>query len=125
VALRTQTPLTRRYPAPHAWATCVTKPSGTSSFGTGMACAEVATVIAKAIAISLIIITSTTNQIRKSLLPPPQKASGERMKNGRRQMERCGKSPTITVQIILNSATAFDINQTSLSKWFCGRETFR
>jgi hypothetical protein len=53
--------LTRRIPAPQAWATCVTKPSGTSSFGTGMACAEVATVIAKASAINLIIVTSTTN----------------------------------------------------------------
>ncbi len=61
VALRTQTPLTRRYPAPHAWATCVTKPSGTSSFGSGMACAEVATVNAKASAISLIIVSSYTN----------------------------------------------------------------
>ena len=54
-ALLTHTPLTRRIPTPHAWATCVTRPSGTSRFGSGMACAELASVRAKASAISLII----------------------------------------------------------------------
>jgi hypothetical protein len=66
VALRTHTPLTRLNPAPHAWATCVTRPWGTSSFSTGMACAEVVSVSAKTSAINLIIISSIQSSRNKT-----------------------------------------------------------